>query len=80
MLARQEARAARGGPRSPAPARCSTTSPRARRRSSRSRHRGGVYALFCDGHVQLVSDSIESNTASPYGTWQRLAWIDDGQQ
>jgi len=33
-----------------------------------------------DGHVQLVSDSIESNTASPYGTWQRLAWIDDGQQ
>ncbi len=48
--------------------------------SPRSRHRGGVYALFCDGHVQLVSDSIESNTASPYGTWQRLAWIDDGQQ
>ena len=25
----------------------------------------GVHALFCDGHVQLVSDSIESNTASP---------------
>ena len=48
--------------------------------SPRSRHRGGVYALFCDGHVQLVSDSIESNTASPYGTWQRLAWIDDNQQ
>jgi prepilin-type N-terminal cleavage/methylation domain-containing protein/prepilin-type processing-associated H-X9-DG protein len=48
--------------------------------SPRSRHRGGVYALFCDGHVQLVSDSIESNTSSPYGTWQRLAWIDDGQQ
>ena len=33
--------------------------------SPRSRHRGGVYALFCDGHVQLVSDSIESNTSSP---------------
>ena len=48
--------------------------------SPRSRHRGGVYALFCDGHVQLVSDSIESNKTSPYGTWQRLAWIDDGQQ
>jgi len=48
--------------------------------SPRSRHRGGVYALFCDGHVQRVSDSIESNTTSPYGTWQRLAWIDDGQQ
>jgi len=48
--------------------------------SPRSRHRGGVYALFCDGHVQLVSDSIESNTTWPYGTWQRLAWIDDLQQ
>ena len=56
--------------------------------SPRSRHRGGVYALFCDGHVQLVSDSIESYIdpyinlppRPRYGTWQRLAWIDDGQQ
>lgn len=47
--------------------------------TSRSRHRGGVNALFCDGRVQFIDDTIESNTASPYGTWQRLAWIDDGQ-
>jgi hypothetical protein len=37
-----------------------------------------VNAVFCDGHVQFISDSIESRTTSPYGTWQRLAWIDDG--
>lgn len=46
---------------------------------ARSRHVGGVYALFCDGHVQFIADTIESNPVAPYGTWQRLAWIDDGK-
>jgi prepilin-type N-terminal cleavage/methylation domain-containing protein/prepilin-type processing-associated H-X9-DG protein len=48
--------------------------------TSRSRHRGGVNVLFCDGRVQFIEDAIESRTTSGnYGTWQRLAWIDDGQ-
>lgn len=46
---------------------------------ARSRHAGGVYALFCDGHVQFIADTVESNPAAPYGVWQRLAWIDDGR-
>jgi prepilin-type N-terminal cleavage/methylation domain-containing protein/prepilin-type processing-associated H-X9-DG protein len=46
--------------------------------ASRSRHRGGVNVVFCDGHVQFVDDTVESNAAFPYGIWQRLAWIDDG--
>ena len=52
--------------------------------SSRSRHRGGVNVLFCDGRVQFIDDTINSiidtsTTPPTYGTWQRLAWIDDGQ-
>jgi len=47
--------------------------------TSRSRHRGGVNVLFCDGHVGFIDDTVESSTVSPYGTWQRLAWIDDGR-
>ena len=48
--------------------------------TSRSRHRGGVNAVFCDGHVAFIADTIESKTTAPYyGVWQRLAWIDDGQ-
>jgi prepilin-type N-terminal cleavage/methylation domain-containing protein/prepilin-type processing-associated H-X9-DG protein len=52
--------------------------------ASRSRHRGGVNVLFCDGHVAFIEDTVESFvdlTTNPprYGTWQRLAWIDDGQ-
>jgi prepilin-type N-terminal cleavage/methylation domain-containing protein/prepilin-type processing-associated H-X9-DG protein len=40
--------------------------------SSRSRHAGGVNALFCDGHVRFIPNSI------PLGTWQNLVWIADG--
>ena len=48
--------------------------------AARSRHRGGVNVVFCDGHVQFVDDTIESKAVGPsYGIWQRLAWIDDGQ-
>jgi prepilin-type N-terminal cleavage/methylation domain-containing protein/prepilin-type processing-associated H-X9-DG protein len=47
--------------------------------AARSRHRGGVNAVFCDGHVQFISDSVDSSTTAPYGTWQKLAWIDDGR-
>ena len=46
--------------------------------AARSRHRGGVNVVFCDGHVSFVDDTIESTTTAPYGAWQRLAWIDDG--
>jgi prepilin-type N-terminal cleavage/methylation domain-containing protein/prepilin-type processing-associated H-X9-DG protein len=45
---------------------------------ARSRHRGGVNVVFCDGHVSFIDDTIESKTTAPYGAWQRLAWIDDG--
>lgn len=52
--------------------------------TARSRHRGGVNVLFCDGHVGFIDDTIDSRvnvTTTPptYGTWQRLAWIDDGR-
>jgi len=46
--------------------------------TARSRHRGGVNVVFCDGHVSFVDDTIESKTTAPYGAWQRLVWIDDG--
>jgi hypothetical protein len=40
--------------------------------------------VFCDGHVSFIDDTIDSRvdlTTTPptYGTWQRLAWIDDGR-
>jgi prepilin-type processing-associated H-X9-DG protein len=41
--------------------------------TSRSRHTGGVNVVFCDGHVQFITNSIQ------LGTWQALAWIQDGQ-
>jgi prepilin-type N-terminal cleavage/methylation domain-containing protein len=47
--------------------------------SPRSRHPGGVFSLFCDGRVQFIADTVDSSTTAPFGTWQRLAWIDDGQ-
>ncbi len=46
--------------------------------AARSRHPGGVLAVFVDGHVQFMSNSITNSTVAPYGTWQRLIWIDDG--
>jgi prepilin-type N-terminal cleavage/methylation domain-containing protein/prepilin-type processing-associated H-X9-DG protein len=51
--------------------------------SPRSRHSGGVNAVFCDGSVHFVQDGIDSHvptTATELpGTWQRLGWIADGQ-
>lgn len=40
--------------------------------AARSRHPGGVNALFCDGHVQFVSNSIQ------LATWQALGSRDSG--
>jgi prepilin-type N-terminal cleavage/methylation domain-containing protein/prepilin-type processing-associated H-X9-DG protein len=34
--------------------------------AARSRHPGGVHALFCDGHIQFVSNTIQ------VATWQAL--------
>jgi prepilin-type N-terminal cleavage/methylation domain-containing protein/prepilin-type processing-associated H-X9-DG protein len=38
----------------------------------RSRHPGGVHAVFCDGSVHFIQDNIDSST------WQHLGWIADG--
>jgi prepilin-type N-terminal cleavage/methylation domain-containing protein/prepilin-type processing-associated H-X9-DG protein len=54
--------------------------------SPRSRHPGGVHAVFCDGSVHFISDGINSYVpptsgsaaGNPPGTWQRLGWIADG--
>jgi prepilin-type processing-associated H-X9-DG protein len=49
---------------------------------ARSRHPGGVFVAFCDGSVHFISDGINShgpnNLTDTFGTWQRLAWINDG--
>jgi prepilin-type processing-associated H-X9-DG protein/prepilin-type N-terminal cleavage/methylation domain-containing protein len=42
--------------------------------SPRSRHPGGVNALFCDGSVHFIGDSIDILTV-----WRPLAWINDGK-
>jgi prepilin-type N-terminal cleavage/methylation domain-containing protein/prepilin-type processing-associated H-X9-DG protein len=41
--------------------------------SPRSRHPGGVNAVFCDGSVHFLQDDIDT------GTWQGLGWIADGR-
>jgi prepilin-type processing-associated H-X9-DG protein len=41
--------------------------------AARSRHEGGVHALFCDGHVTFVSENINLRT------WQALGSRDGGE-
>jgi prepilin-type processing-associated H-X9-DG protein len=36
--------------------------------TAHSRHVGGVHALFCDGHVQFISDSVNLATRQALGT------------
>ncbi len=38
-------------------------------------HRGGVFFLFCDGHVDFISEDIDNIDRSPYGTFQKLSSI-----
>jgi prepilin-type processing-associated H-X9-DG protein len=42
--------------------------------SPRSRHSGGIQAVFCDGSVHFIADEVDIQT------WQSLGWINDGQQ
>jgi prepilin-type N-terminal cleavage/methylation domain-containing protein/prepilin-type processing-associated H-X9-DG protein len=41
--------------------------------SPRSRHPGGINAVFCDGSVHFLLDNIDTDT------WQGLGWIADGK-
>lgn len=36
--------------------------------AARSRHPGGVHALFCDGHVEFVTDGIQLSIWQAYGS------------
>jgi prepilin-type N-terminal cleavage/methylation domain-containing protein/prepilin-type processing-associated H-X9-DG protein len=41
--------------------------------SPRSRHPGGVHAVFCDGSVRFIQDGIATTP------WRSLGWIADGK-
>jgi prepilin-type N-terminal cleavage/methylation domain-containing protein len=53
---------------------------------ARSTHPGGLFAAFCDGSVQFISDFIEVGTQGgglncnedAFGVWQRINCPDDG--
>jgi prepilin-type N-terminal cleavage/methylation domain-containing protein/prepilin-type processing-associated H-X9-DG protein len=49
---------------------CSRASPNSA--ASRSRHPGGVFALFCDGRVEFVQDTVALTI------WRNAAWMNDG--
>ena len=39
---------------------------------ARSRHPGGVHAVYCDGSVHFIQDSVD------IAVWRSLGWIADG--
>ena len=53
--------------------------------TARSNHPGGVYACFCDNHVNFISDYIDHNidwgigSAEDFHVWERLCGSADGQ-
>lgn len=59
---------------------CDQTHDAAFQATTRSRHRGGVLAAFCDGSVHFINDTIE--TSGPDGTtsavWDRLITSGEG--